>query len=61
MVFHTCRNMYLKIGDLKLLKIKVTENGEALYEGMVEEAPDEIKEKNYKSATFDSEYVLLEL
>ena len=30
---HTRKDMYLKIGDLKLLKIKVTENGEALYEG----------------------------
>ena len=38
--------MYIKIGDLKLLKIQVIQNGVTVYEGMVEDAPDELKETN---------------
>ena len=53
--------MYIKIGDLKLLKIKVIENGEVVYTGMVEDAPDNIKETNYKSAIFESEFVVIEI
>lgn len=53
--------MYIKIGDLKLLKIKVIQNGNVIYDGMVEEAPEEIKETNYKSATFQSDYVITEI
>lgn len=53
--------MYLKIGDLKLLNIKVIKDGNTLYEGTTENAPDEIKEENYKSASFESEYVIIEL
>ena len=50
--------MYLRIGDLKLLKIKVRKDGNIIYDGMVEEAPDEIKDTNYTAATFDSEYII---
>ncbi|MBP3502274.1 MAG: hypothetical protein J6K42_02185 [Clostridia bacterium] len=53
--------MYIKIGDLKLLKIKVIQNGNTLYEGMVEDAPDELKETNYKTANFDSGCVIIEI
>lgn len=53
--------MYIKIGDLKLLKIKVMQNGNEIYEGMVEDAPEEIKGINYKSATFQSEYIIIEI
>lgn len=53
--------MYLKIGDLKLVQIKVMQEGKLLYEGMVEDAPDEIKEKNYKSATFESQFIILDI
>lgn len=53
--------MYLKIGDLKLLKIHVVRDGSILYEGMTEDAPDEIKEINYKSAKFESEYITIEI
>ena len=53
--------MYIRIGDLKLLNIKVIENGEVLYTGMVEDAPDNIKGTNYKSAKFESEFVVIEI
>ncbi len=53
--------MYLKIGDLKLLKIHVVKDGNVIYEGTTEDAPDEIKETNYKSAKFESEYIEIEI
>jgi len=53
--------MYLRIGDLKLLKIKVKKDGEIIYDGMVEDAPEEIKNTNYESATFDSEYIIIDI
>lgn len=51
---------YLRIGDLKLLKIKVKKNGNIIYDGMVEEAPEEIKNTKYINATFDSDYIIIE-
>lgn len=53
--------MYLKIGDLKLVQIKVKQDDKILYEGAVEDAPDEIKEKNYKTATFESQFIILDI
>lgn len=53
--------MYLKIGDLKLLKIKVRKDGNIIYDGMVEEAPDEIKAMSYETATFDSDYIIIDI
>lgn len=53
--------MFIKIGDLKLLKIQVRQNENLIYEGMVEDAPEELKETNYKSATFDSGFVKIEI
>ena len=53
--------MFLQIGDLKLLKIKVKKDGNIVYDGMVEDAPDEIKKAKYQSATFDSEYIIIEI
>ena len=46
---------------VKLLKIQVIQNGVTVYEGMVEDAPDELKETNYKSADFDSGCVIIEI
>lgn len=53
--------MYIKIGDLKLLKIKVMQNDNVIYDGMVEDAPEEIKEINYKTAVFQSDYIIIEI
>ena len=53
--------MYLRIGDLKLLKIKVRKEENIIYDGMVEDAPEEIKNINYTSATFDSDYIIIDI
>ena len=53
--------MYIKIGDLKLLNIKILQNNNTIYEGMVEDAPDELKETNYKTASFNSGCVIIEI
>ena len=53
--------MFIKIGDLKLLKIQVKKGEEILYEGMVEDAPEELKETNYQSATFESGYIVINI
>ena len=42
--------MYGKIKETRLLNIEVYEGETLLYKGKVEDAPEEIKEKNYKSA-----------
>ena len=47
--------MYIKIGDLKLLKIQVIQNGVTVYEGMVEDAPDEIKKYRYAKIMIDDD------
>lgn len=53
--------MFIKLGDLKLVKIQVMQDGNKIYEGMVEDAPDELKETNYKSASFQSDHIVLEV
>ncbi|MBQ3409720.1 MAG: hypothetical protein IJH12_11070 [Clostridia bacterium] len=53
--------MYLRIGDLKLLKIKVKKDDNVIYEGMVEDAPDEIKNTNYIATKFESEYIIIDI
>ena len=53
--------MFVKIGDIKLSKIQVVQNGNILYEGMVEDAPNEIKELEYTSANFQSGCIILEV
>lgn len=52
---------YLKIGDLKLLKIKVKKDGNIIYDGMADDAPDEIKNTHYTAATFDSDYIIIDI
>ena len=44
--------MNMKIGNMRVLNIKVIDENNkdiSYYEGMVEDAPTEIKEKEYKS------------
>ena len=38
---------YLSIGDGRLLNIRVILDNNLVYEGMVENAPDELKQLNY--------------
>lgn len=51
----------MKIEDLKLMNIQVKNEGNVVYQGKSEDAPEEIKQSHYKTATFDSEYVILEI
>ena len=53
--------MFVKIGDIKLVNIRVIKDGNVVYEGIVEDAPEEIRETNYKSATFESNYIVVEI
>ena len=39
----------MRIGMCRLLNIKVVRDGETLYEGMVDDAPDDIKNLEYKA------------
>ena len=43
----TKRRNYLPIGESRLLNIKVIVDGNLAYEGMVEDAPEEIKQMKY--------------
>lgn len=41
------RKTYMSIGSARLLNIKVIVDGTEVYEGMVEDAPEEIKKMRY--------------
>lgn len=48
--------LYDNIGSLRLLKIRVfLDDSEVVYEGMVEEAPEEIKRYQYSKIMIDDE------
>ena len=48
--------LYDNIGSLRLLKIRVfLDDNEVIYEGMVEEAPEEIKRYQYSKIMIDDE------
>ncbi len=50
---------YGKIGSLRLLDIKVILNdNEIIYEGMVDDAPEEIKEMSYNEIRMESKITL---
>lgn len=50
--------MYGKIKESRLLNIEVYEEDQLLYKGKVEDAPEEIKETNYKSVEIKDGWVL---
>lgn len=51
------RKLYMKIGDQRLLNIKVIldDNPEPIFEGMVEDAPEEIKQYKYSKIVVGSQ------
>ena len=53
--------MYVKIRDMRLLNVIVKKDNEIIYEGKVEDAPEEIKNLTYKKIEFDMGKVLLEI
>ncbi len=50
--------MYGKIGESRLLNIEVYENNNLLYKGKVEDAPEDIKNKNYNSVQIKDGWVI---
>ena len=50
--------MYGKIKESRLLNIEVYEEGSLLYKGKVEDAPEEIKNKNYQSVEIKEGWVI---
>lgn len=50
--------MFGKIKESRLLNIEVYEEDQLLYKGKVEDAPEEIKEANYKSVQIKDGWVL---
>lgn len=50
--------MYGKIGESRLLNIEVYENEALLYKGKIENAPEEVKNKNYQSVKIKDGWVI---
>ena len=50
--------LYGKIKESRLLNIEVYEGERLIYKGKVEEAPEEIKEKNYQSVKIKDGWVI---
>ncbi len=50
--------MYGKIRESRLLNIEVYEEGELVYKGKIEDAPEEIKDRNYKSVEIKDKWVI---
>ena len=56
----TVMKLYDNIGSLRLMNIKVIkDNKDTLYEGMVENAPDDIKKLRYVKIEIDSGTTIL--
>ena len=53
--------MYGKIKESKLLNIKVYKDNEVIYEGKVEDAPENIGNLNYKSVNIKDEWVIYQV
>ena len=50
--------MYGKIGESRLLNIEVYKEESLLYKGKVEEAPEEIRNRNYKTVQLKDGWVI---
>ena len=53
--------MYGKIKESKLLNIKVYKDDKMIYEGKVEDAPEDIGSLNYKSVLIKDEWVIYQV
>jgi len=53
--------MYGQIGESRLLNIEVYEEENVLYKGKVEEAPEEIRKRNYKTVEIKDGWVIYNL
>lgn len=53
--------MYGKIKESRLLNIEVYEKDNLIYKGKVEDAPEEIGEKNYKSVQIKDGWIIFNI
>ncbi len=53
--------MYGKIKDMRLLEITVVQDGNVIYQGKVEDAPEEIANSTYKKIEFVGVDVKIEI
>lgn len=51
----------MKIQDINLVEIEVIQNGQTIYSGEVNNAPDEIKQLLCKNTKFDSNKLVIEV
>ncbi len=51
----------MKLWELRLYKLKVLENDEVLFEGMAEELPEELKNKESKSITLENGEAIIKI
>ena len=53
--------MSIKISEIRLLNIEVKKDGNKIYRGKTEDAPEEIKQMQYKEIRFDGVDVIIEI
>ena len=51
----------MKIRELRLLNITIKENEKEIYKGTTEDAPKELKEREYKKIYFEGINVIIEI
>lgn len=51
----------MKIKELRLVDIVVKQEGNIIYEGKVEDAPEDLREKEYKNIHFEGRTVEIEI
>lgn len=53
--------MSIKISEIRLLNIEVKNEGKTIYKGKVEDAPEDVKQMQYKNIGFDGVDVIIEI
>lgn len=51
----------MKIKELRLVDIIVKQDGDIVYQGKVEDAPEDLKDKEYKNIHFEGRTVEIEI
>lgn len=53
--------MSIKISEIRLLNIEVKKEGNSIYKGKAEDAPEDIKQMQYKNIYFDGVDVIIDI
>ncbi len=51
----------MKIKELRLLDILIKQGNDIIYEGKVEDLPENLKEREYENINFDGTKVIIEI